>query len=197
MKRTNIFKSAGTLLVAGVFATTFTACGDSEQSTYRAEEQRYETAYQTDNTSLNQPSISYQEGEYDVNQEYTYDDREVVSNRLRSDIDRADQSLEVMDRDLEQRGESIDATTRSEYEKNRESLRRERQRLNQRLMEVENSTEENWERVRNDVNNTLREWDREWEELRTRDTEFNTDTPETGTPTRTENPNPTTEQIDQ
>lgn len=175
MKRKNIFKSAGSLLVAGVFATTFAACGDSEQSTYRGAEEPYETADRTDNTTLNEPTVGYQDGEYDLNRDYTYEDREMVSNRLRTDIDRADRSLEEMERDMEQRGENVDAETRREYETNRERLRTERQRLSQRLEEVENSTEENWERVRNDVNNTLRDWEREWDELRNKEVDVDVD----------------------
>lgn len=161
----NFFKSAGTLLVAGVFATTFAACDSGERSTYEGAEEVVEA----EETQINEPTIGYENGEYNIDQEYAYEDRELVRNRLRQDIDRADRSLERIETDMERSGENVEATTRQEWEESKQKIERERERLNQRLQEVEQSTEENWEKVRNDVNTTLRDWEREWEQLENKD----------------------------
>lgn len=188
MKRTNIFKSIGTFLIAGVFATSFAACDSAERkgSTYAGAEEIVEA----EQTRINEPSIGYENGEYNIDQEYAYEDRELVRNRLQQDIDRADRSLEQIDSEMEREGNNMEAGTRQEWEETKQSLERERTRLNQRLEEVEQSTEENWERVRNDVNTTLRDWEREWEELRTKDVDVDVnvrDTEPTGTGTTNNN----------
>ncbi len=196
MKRHNFFKSAGTFLVAGVFATTFAACdSSSDRSTVDGAEEIVETEQTTTNdpsANINEPTVGYENGEYnstgtsgtyDVNQQYTYEDRELVRNRLREDIDRADRSLERMGNEAETAGENAAAETKQEREKARETLQRERDRLSQRLEEVENATEENWERVSNDVNSTLRDWEKEWEELRTKNIDIDVDVNERGTTT--------------
>lgn len=177
MKRTNFFKSAGSLLMAGVFATTFAACDSAERkgSTYEGAEEVVET----EQTEINEPTVGYENGEYttgteacadyNMDQEYAYEDRELVRNRIQQDIDRADRRLEEIDTEMETTGTNAEANTRQEWEESKQKIQRERDRLNQRLQEVESSTEENWERVRNDVNSTLKDWEREWEGLRNKD----------------------------
>ena len=166
MKRNNFFKSTGTFLMAGVFAFSFAACGDgSERSTYEGSEEIVEE----EQTEMNDATVGYENGEYNIDQEYAYEDRELVRNRLREDIDRADRSLERIGTQMEQTGKNVTADTRREWEETERKLREERERLNMRLQEVENSTKENWEKVRNDVNTTLRDWEREWEKLENKD----------------------------
>ncbi|WP_224995998.1 hypothetical protein [Cesiribacter sp. SM1] len=181
MKRNNIFKSAGTLLVAGIFATTFAACdGDTNRqkgSTYEGAEEIVEA----EETRINQPTVEYENGDYNIDQEYAYEDRELVRNRLRQDIDRADRSLEQIEADMERGGENVEAQTRQEWEESKQAIQRERDRLSQRLDEVENSTEQNWERVRNDVNTTLRDWEREWDNLRNKDVDVDVNVRDEGT----------------
>jgi hypothetical protein len=169
MKRNNIFKSAGTLLVAGLFATTFAACDGDTNSQNGSTYEGAEEVVEAEETRINQPTVEYENGDYNVDQEYAYEDRELVRNRIRQDIDRADRSLEQINSDMERNGENAEAQTRQEWEETKQKIQRERDRLSQRLEEVENSTEQNWERVRNDVNTTLRDWEREWENMRTKD----------------------------
>lgn len=181
MKRTNFFKSAGSLFVAGMFAATLVACDSrSDRSTMDGAEREVET----EQTEINEPTIGYEDGEYsntttgttyDLDREYTYEDRELVRNRIQEDIDRADRSLERIDTKLETEGETIDEEARRDWEESKQELAQERDRLNQRLQEVENSTEDNWERVRNDVNTTLRDWEKEWEDLRSKDIDVDVD----------------------
>lgn len=165
MKRNNFFKSAGSLLIAGVFATTFAACDSGERSTYEGAEE----VVGTEQTEINEPTVGYENGEYNIDQEYAYEDRELVRNRLNEDIDRADRSLERIETDMQQGAQTADAETRQEWEETKRKIEQERERLNARLQDVENSTEENWEKVRNDVNSTLRDWEKEWEKLETKD----------------------------
>lgn len=181
MKRTNFFKSAGSLFVAGMLAATFVACdSSSDRSTVDGAEEVVETE-----TEINEPAVGFEDGEYnttttdyDLDREYTYEDRELVKNRIQEDIDRADRSLESIDTKLETEAETIDEEARREWEESKQELAQERDRLNQRLQEVENSTEADWERVRNDVNTTLRDWEKEWEELRAKDIDVDVDVQE-------------------
>lgn len=178
MKMTNIFKN-GTLILAGALAFTFASCqGDTEsnQSTVREAEERVE------NTEINEPTISYEEGEYqevegqemnqanyDYNQEYGYEERELVTDRVRTDLERAERSLESIDERMANETGNIDAEMRREWEETRMGLEQKRDELNQRLNELEQSSEQNWEQVRNEANQSLREFEREWDELKNKD----------------------------
>lgn len=175
----NIFKS-GSLILAGALALTFTSCREdteSNQSTVREAENRVENL-----DEVNEPSIAYENGEYeevqnqelgeagyDYEREYSYDDREVVLDRVRNDLERADRSLENLTNRMQNDTENIDEQMRKEWEESRVELERRRNDLNQRLSELERSTEQNWEKVRNEANQSLREFEKEWDELRNKD----------------------------
>ena len=179
MKMINIFKNSS-LLIAGALVLSFTSCRqdtESNQSTVRELEDNVEN---TEN--VNEPSLGYEEGEYeevqgqelgergyDYEREYGYEDREVVLDRVRNDLDRANRSLENVNQRMQNETENIDEEMRREWETTRQDLERRRDDLNQRLSELERSTEQNWEQVRNEANQSLREFEKEWDELRNKD----------------------------
>lgn len=177
MKMNNIFKN-GSLVLAGALAFTFASCGadnnNDNQSTVREVEERVE------DSELNEPSITYEEGEYqttedtdlvnyDYDREYAYEDREVVMDRVRNDLERTERSLETMGEKMENEAQQLDQETRQEWEESRQNLEERRQDLNTRLEELETATEQNWEQVRNEANQSLQEFEKEWEELKNKD----------------------------
>jgi hypothetical protein len=178
MKKNNIFKN-GSLFLAGALAFTFASCQgdtDSNQSTVREAENRVE------NSELNDEGLIYEEGEYaevqgeelgennyDYNQEYAYEERDVVVDRVRNDLDRAERSLEGIDQRIQGETEQVDEQMRREWEESRVELEQRRDDLNMRLNELEQSTEQNWEQVRNEANQSLRDFEKEWDELKNKD----------------------------
>lgn len=176
-----IFKS-GSFFLAGALAFTFASCGEggkdnSNQSIVRETEERVENE-----EVLNEPTISYGEGEYqgtetertnvtnyDYDREYTYDDRDMVMDRVRNDLDRTERGLETIGKRLEEDAQQLDQEMRQEWEETRQNLEDRRQELNTRLEELETANEQNWEQVRNEANKSLQEFEREWEELKNKD----------------------------
>jgi hypothetical protein len=178
MKRPNFFKSLGAIALAGAFTFSIASCDNQREASDTELEDVYgEDPYETpENTDLNNDNVSYRDGgEWDYDREYAYTDRTMYEDRLRYDIDRADQSLERLDTRMEEMGDNIEAETRREWEETKTTLQRERDQLNMRLQEVENATENTWQDVRNNVNETFRNWDREWDELRNSDLDVDVD----------------------
>ena len=157
--------------MAGALTFSIASCDNNRESNYTEAEDSYET---TDNTKLNNPSVEYT-GEWDYDRYYAYTDRTMFEDRLRYDIDRADQSLERIDDRMEEMGDNIETSTRQQWQETKASLERERNQLNQRLQEVENATENSWQNVKNDVNSTFRDWDREWDKLKKTDIDVDVD----------------------
>lgn len=177
----NIFGKNGSLLLAGALAFTFASCDTdtrSEQSVKDEAESRYEDG-RTADEGVNDPSISYDQGEYNTNtdtdniaaerqeevNQYNYQDREQLIERVRNDLDRAQQSMAQLN---EQFAEGK-AEQKQNWEESRRDLEERQTQLNQRLEEAERSTEENWEQVRNDISESLDELEQEWEKLKEKD----------------------------
>lgn len=181
MKMRNIFGKNGSLLLAGALAFTFASCDTdtrSEQSVKDEAESRYEDG-RTADEGVNDPSIRYDQGEYNTNtdtdnvaaerqedvSQYNYQDREQLIQRVRNDLDRAQQSMAQLN---EQFAEGK-AEQKQNWEESRRDLEERQTQLNQRLEEAERSTEENWEQVRNDISESLDELEQEWEKLKEKD----------------------------
>lgn len=177
----NIFGKNGSLLLAGALAFTFASCDTdtrSEQSVKDEAESRYEDG-RTADEGVNDPSIRYDQGEYNTNtdtdnvaaerqedvSQYNYQDREQLIQRVRNDLDRAQQSMAQLN---EQFAEGK-AEQKQNWEESRRDLEERQTQLNQRLEEAERSTEENWEQVRNDISESLDELEQEWEKLKEKD----------------------------
>lgn len=173
----NIFKN-GSFFLAGALAFTFASCGgdntNDNQSIVREAEERIE------DDELNEPSITYEEGEYqttedtelvnyDFDREYAYEDREMVMDRVRDDLERTERSLERLDEKLAADAEQLEQATEEEWMETRRNLEERRQDLSMRMEELETATEQNWEQVRNEVHESLQEFEREWEELENMD----------------------------
>ncbi len=174
MKMTNIFGKNGSLLIAGALAFTFASCDTdtrSNQSTQREAENMYETET-NEGANINDPSVTYQEGEYqtteadnyDYNREYSYEERDVVVERVKNDLERAEQSL----KQLEQRASDENGDIKGDLADIREDIQKNREELSNKLEELETSTQDNWENVRNETNESLRGFERDWDELRNR-----------------------------
>lgn len=179
----SIFGRTGSLLLAGAMAFSFASCDTdtrSNQSTVREAENQYET--ETAEEDLIDPSIAYEEqdeaGEYDYNREYAYEERDVVIDRVRNDLDRAERSLDELGTRMQQESEQASEDMRREWEEARASLEQTRQELNEDLENLERSTEENWTKVRNDANESLRGFEQEWEKLKNTDVDLEVETPE-------------------
>lgn len=185
MRMNNIFGKTGSLLLAGALAFSFVSCDTdtrSNQSTVREAENQYET--ETENADLNNPSVAYEDGEYltedsyDYNREYAYEERDVVIDRVKNDLTRAEQSLNELGARMEKDGEQASEEMRKEWDETRQKLEQKRQELNTDLENLEKSNEENWENVRNDANESLRGFEQEWEKLKATDVDVNVNTPE-------------------
>lgn len=170
MKRNIFIKTFSTSFLATALAFSFAACGDSgERSTVQGAEEIIEE----EEENLNNPSVVYEDGEYgvvtdnvnyNIDQEYVYEERTIVSDRLREDIDRIDSTLERINLEREELGAEADPQRIEEWQLFEVMLERNRTMLNQTLMKVENSSEENWNEIRRDVNTSLRSWEKEWEQ---------------------------------
>lgn len=171
MKRPNFFKSIGTAFLAGTLLFSIYSCDANNQSTAEEAEDVYETA---ETTEVNDVEVA-NEDEWDYDREYTYADRTMVGDRIRNEINEAERSLEQIDARMEQMGNDIEAETRQEWEETKASVEAERQALNARLQEVEAATEDSWNNVRTEVNNTFKKWDAEWDKLRNRDLDVDVD----------------------
>jgi DNA repair exonuclease SbcCD ATPase subunit len=185
MKMTNIFNKRGSLLMAGALAFTFASCDTdtrSEQSIKNEAESRYEDGRNVE-PGINEPSVTYDQGEYQTTDEqqvadrqgqedfsyYDYDNREQLIERVRNDLDRAQQSLEQLNQRIESESAEADTQTRQTWEEGRREIEEKRTELDQQLQEAEKTSEENWEQVRNDISETINELEQEWEELRKKD----------------------------
>lgn len=185
MKMTNIFSQKGSFLIAGALAFTFASCDTdtrSEQSIKNEAESRYEDGRNVE-PGINEPSVTYDQGEYQTTNEqqaangerqedfsyYDYENREQLIERVRNDLDRAQQSLEQLNQRIESGAAETDTQTRQTWEEGRRDIEEKRTELDQQLQEAEKTTEENWEQVRNDISETLSELEQEWEELRKKD----------------------------
>lgn len=175
--------------MAGALAFTFTSCETdtrSNQSTVRETENIVE-----EDSDINDPSVTYQEGEYantgedtyDYDREYAYEERDVVIDRVRNDLDRADKSLDELGTRMQQESEQGSEDMRREWQEARTNLEQTRQELNEDLENLEKSTEDNWENVRQDANESLRGFEQEWEKLKGTDVDVEVETPEEGTTT--------------
>ena len=176
MKMNNLFSKTGSLLLAGALAFTFSSCDTdtrSNQSIVREAENQYETET-NEQIDVNDPDtdVAYDgmrdEGVYEYNNEYSYEERDVVIDRVRNDLDRTERSLEQLGQRLEQEGAQLSEDARREWDETRKKLELKRDELNQDLENLERSTEDEWENVRNDANETLLGLKQEWEELRNR-----------------------------
>lgn len=178
MKMTNIFGKNGSLLVAGALAFTFASCDTdtrSNQSTQREAENMYETET-NEGADINDPSISYEDGEYqnttanaednyDYDREYSFEERDVVVERVRNDIQRAEQSLQELEQQMNQTANETNADIKDDLEEIREDLQETREELNEKLQELESSTQENWNEVRTETNESLRNFERDRENM--------------------------------
>lgn len=184
MKMNNIFGKNGSLLIAGALAFTFASCDTdtrSEQSVKNETESRYEDGRTADD-GVNDPSITYDQGEYnttddnmqmsdnrmgqeDINQ-YSYQDRDQLIERVRNDLNRAQQSMEQLSQQLEEGAAETDQQASESWEESRRGLEERQTELNQRLTEAESSTEENWEQVKNNISESLNELEQEWDKLK-------------------------------
>lgn len=191
MKMNNIFGKNGSLLMAGALAFTFASCDTdtrSEQSVKNETESRYEDGRTADD-GVNDPSITYDQGEYnttddnmqmsdnrmeqeDFNQ-YSYEDRDQLIERVRNDLDRAKQSMEELSQRFENETAEATEETKQTWEESRRGLEERQTELNQRLSEAESSTEENWEQVKNNISESLDELEQEWDKLKEKDININ------------------------
>lgn len=166
----NIFKTNGLFLLAGAMAFTFAGCDSATRDTSEAIEQE---GAGPDVAETVEPTGSYTDEEYlnnyDYERDYSYEERDVVIDRVRNDLDRANQSLEEIGQRMEQEGETLSEEARQEWEETRRSLEERRTQLDQDLQELEQATEDNWENVRNDVNESLIGFEQQWEELNNRE----------------------------
>lgn len=192
MKMNNIFGKNGSLLMAGALAFTFASCDTdtrSEQSVKNETESRYEDGRTADD-GINEPSITYDQGEYNTTtgdnmqmsdnrmqqedfDQYSYQDREQLIERVRNDLDRAQQSMEQLSQQLEEGAAETDQQARQTWEESRRGLEERQTELNQRLEEAERSTEENWEQVKNNISESLDELEQEWDKLKEKDININ------------------------
>lgn len=189
MKMNNIFGKNGSLLVAGALAFTFASCDTdtrSEQSIKNETESRYEDG-RTADEGVNDPSISYDQGEYNTTpggdnvqmsdrrmeqedfDQYSYQDREQLIERVRNDLNRAQQSMEQLNQRFEEGAAETDQQARQTWEESRTSLQERQTELNQWLDEAEASTEDNWEQVKNNISESLDELESEWDKLKEKD----------------------------
>lgn len=188
MKMPNIFNKNGSLIIAGALAFTFASCDTdtrSNQSVKNETESRYEDG-RTADEGVNDPSISYDQGEYnttdenmqmsnnrmndeDINQ-YSYQERDQLIERVRNDLNQAQQSMEQLN---QQYGENADEQTRQTWEESRRSLEERQNQASQKLEEAERSTEENWEQVKNGISESLNELEEEWDKLKEKDININ------------------------
>lgn len=179
MKMNNLFNKTGSLLLAGALAFTFSSCDTdtrSNQSTVREAENQYET--ETDQgADINDPSITYDQGEYqtttegdnyDYDQTYSYEQRDLVIDRVRNDLQSAEESLQQLEQQLSTQTQGTGEEVQADLEEIREDLQETREKLNEKLEKLETSTEETWDEVRNETNESLREFDNERENLRNR-----------------------------
>ena len=174
MKMNNIFGKNGSLLVAGALAFAFASCDTdtrSNQSTVRETEDMYDTET-NEVVDVNDPSLNYEEGEYvdnyDYDREYSYEERDVVVDRVRNDLRRTEEGLKQVGEKMETKTEQAQQSSQEEWEKVKADLEENRQELNTKLKDLESSTKENWEKVRNETNESLREFERDWDELKNR-----------------------------
>ena len=176
MKMNNLFDKTGSLLLAGALAFTFSSCDTdsrSNQSIVREAENQYETET-NEQIDVNDPDtdIAYEEGMdegiYDFNNEYSYEERDVVIDRVRDDLERTEESLELLGQRVEQEGAELTEEARAEWDETRQKLELRREELNQDLENLENASQDDWENVRNEANETLLGLQQEWEELRGR-----------------------------
>lgn len=174
--------------MAGALAFTFASCDTdtrSEQSVKNETESRYEDG-RTADEGVNDPSISYDQGEYNTTtgdnmqmsdnrmqqedfDQYSYDNREQLIERVRNDLDRAQQSMEQLNQQFEEGAAETDQQARQTWEESRRGLEEKQTELNQRLGEAERSTEENWEQVKNNISESLDELEQEWDKLKEKD----------------------------
>ena len=175
----NLFNKTGSLLIAGALAFTFSSCDTdtrSNQSIVREAENQYET--ETDQgADINDPSITYEEGEYqnttegeiyDYDQPYSYEQRDLVIDRVRNEIKSAEESLQQLEEQLSTQTQETGEEVQADLEELRDDLQESREKLNEKLEKLETSTEETWDEVRIETNENLREFDQERENFRNR-----------------------------
>ena len=170
---TNIFGKNGSLLVAGALAFAFASCDTdtrSNQSTVRETENMYETET-NEVVDANDPARTYEGVEvdnYDYDREYSYEERDVVVDRVRNDLRRTEKSLKQVEEKMKNKSAEAKQDAKENWEEVKADLEKNRQELNTKLEDLESSTQENWEKVRNETNESLREFERDWDELKNR-----------------------------
>lgn len=170
MKMTDIINKISTLCLAGALAFTLASCDTdtrSEQSIVREAENEYETETNT-GVEINEPTIGYEDGEYledgepeglyNYNEPYTYEERDLVIQKVRNDLQRADQSLEQLEEKIKTDGGQ---EAQEDLETMQQKLEESREKLSNQLGELETATEEEWERVRTQTDESLQEIERE------------------------------------
>lgn len=191
MKMNNIFGKNGSLLMAGALAFTFASCDTdtrSNQSIKNETESRYEDS-RIEDDNINDPSITYEEGDYITNDDnmqmsdnrmeqedfdqYSYQDRDQLIERVRNDLNRAQQSMEQLNQQFKEGATETEQQVRETWEESRRDLEEKQTELDQRLGEAESATEENWEQVKNNINESLDELESEWDKLKENDIYIN------------------------
>lgn len=191
MKMNNIFGKNGSLLMAGALAFTFASCDTdtrSNQSIKNETESRYEDS-RIEDDNINDPSITYEEGDYITNDDnmqmsdnrmeqedfdqYSYQDRDQLIERVRNDLNRAQQSMEQLNQQFKEGATETEQQVRETWEESRRDLEEKQTELDQRLGEAESATEENWEQVKNNINESLDELESEWDKLKEKDIYIN------------------------
>ena len=192
MKLKNIFGKNGSLLMGAALAFSFASCNTdtpSNQSVQREVEEEY------DDSDVNEPEVAYENGEYETEElsaegealetgieepgynyddPYGYEEREVVVNKVEEEINRADRTIEELERKLENEGTEANAEVKQEWENTKVKLEEKRNELNNQLNELQSATKEEWEQVRIKTNQTLEELGSEWDEL-SQDLEIDTE----------------------
>ncbi|WP_017731554.1 sll1863 family stress response protein [Nafulsella turpanensis] len=197
MKLKNIFGKNGALLLGAAMTFAFTSCNTdvkSNQSIQREVEEEY------DDSDINEPEVTYENGEYVDEEEnvervsageepvttglgepgynyddpYGYEEREVVVNKVEEELNRANRTINELERKIEEEGDVVNAELKQEWEKAKVELEEKRTELNDQLEELETATEDEWEQVRIKTNQTLEELGAEWDEL-SQDLEIDTE----------------------
>ena len=192
MKLNNIFGINRSLLLGAALAFTFASCNTdtkSNQSVVREVEEEY------DDSDVNEPDVAYENGEYETEEvsaegealetgleepgynyddPYGYEEREVVVNKVEEELNRADRTINELERKLETEGTEASAGARQEWEKAKVELEEKRNELNNQLEELQSATKGEWDQVRIKTNQTLEELGSEWDEL-SQDLELDTE----------------------
>ena len=167
MKMTSILNKTATLFLSGALAFTFASCGTENGNEQAIEETDTEIGTEEEVVSpVPEEMDGTAEAVYNNDRDYTYEDRELVIERVRNELQRTEESLKRIEEKIEKEGQAADQEMQQEWASLQQDLQEIRQDLDKQLQELEATSQENWEKVRNETRESLKGFEEDWEALR-------------------------------